>query len=55
VCATARDILGDDRFRLDFHVARRGTDMEVLTPTRAPAAFQSLIVGRDVTGLLAFN
>jgi alkylation response protein AidB-like acyl-CoA dehydrogenase len=55
VCATARDILGGNGLLLDFHVARHVTDMEIVDTYEGTDSIQSLIVGRDVTGLSAFS
>jgi glutaryl-CoA dehydrogenase len=55
VCATARDILGGNGLLLDFHVARHVTDMEIVDTYEGTDSIQSLIVGRDVTGVSAFS
>jgi glutaryl-CoA dehydrogenase len=54
VCAAARDILGGNGLLLDYHVARHMTDMEVVDTYEGTDTIQSLIVGRDVTGISAF-
>jgi glutaryl-CoA dehydrogenase len=54
VCLDARDILGGNGLLLDFHVARHMTDMEVVHTYEGTDSIQSLIVGRDVTGISAF-
>ena len=38
----------------DYHVARHMTDMEVVDTYEGTDTIQSLIVGRDVTGISAF-
>lgn len=54
VCRMARDILGGNGIVLDFHVIRHLCDMEALVTYEGTAEIQSLIVGRDVTGMGAF-
>ena len=54
VCLDARDILGGNGLLLDYHVARHMTDMEVVHTYEGTDSIQSLIVGRDVTGISAF-
>jgi glutaryl-CoA dehydrogenase len=54
VCLEARDILGGNGLLLDFHVARHMTDMEVVHTYEGTDSIQSVIVGRDVTGISAF-
>ena len=55
VCLDARDILGGNGLLLDHHVARHLTDMEVVHTYEGTDSIQSLIVGRDVTGISAFG
>ena len=55
ICSEARDILGGNGLLLDFHVARHLTDMEVVHTYEGTDSIQSLIVGRDVTGISAFG
>lgn len=55
ICAEARDILGGNGLLLDFHVARHMTDMEVVHTYEGTDSIQSLIIGRDVTGISAFG
>lgn len=55
VCAEARDILGGNGLLLENHVARHLTDMEVVSTYEGTDTIQSLIVGRDVTGISAFS
>src|SRR6516162_7740795 len=54
VCRIARDVLGGNGITLDFHVIRHMCDMESLVTYEGTAEIQSLIVGRDITGLSAF-
>lgn len=55
ICAEARDILGGNGLLLDFHVARHMTDMEVVHTYEGTDSIQSLIIGRDITGIPAFD
>jgi len=55
VCRLARDILGGNGITLEFHVMRHLCDMEALVTYEGTAEIQSLIVGREVTGLGAFT
>jgi glutaryl-CoA dehydrogenase len=55
VCAEARDILGGNGLLLDYHVARHMTDVEIVATYEGTDSIQSLIVGRDVTGVSAFT
>jgi glutaryl-CoA dehydrogenase len=55
VCLDARDILGGNGLLLDHHVARHLTDMEVVHTYEGTDTIQSLIVGRDITGIPAFT
>lgn len=54
ICRKARDILGGNGILLDFHVMRHLCDMESLVTYEGTVEIQSLIVGRDITGLSAF-
>ncbi|MGF1473249.1 MAG: acyl-CoA dehydrogenase family protein [Rubrobacteraceae bacterium] len=54
VCADARDIMGGNGVLLEYHVARHLTDMEIVYTYEGTDTMQSLIVGRDVTGISAF-
>jgi glutaryl-CoA dehydrogenase len=54
VCAEARDILGGNGLLLEYHVARHLTDMEVVHTYEGTDSIQSLILGREITGLSAF-
>jgi glutaryl-CoA dehydrogenase len=55
VCSEARDILGGNGLLLDYHVARHLTDLEIVDTYEGTDSIQSLIVGRDVTGISAFT
>jgi glutaryl-CoA dehydrogenase len=55
VCRMARDILGGNGILLDFHVMRHMCDMEALVTYEGTAQIQTLLVGRDITGLGAFT
>jgi glutaryl-CoA dehydrogenase len=55
VCRMARDILGGNGILLDFHVMRHMCDMEALLTYEGTAEIQTLLVGRDITGLGAFT
>jgi glutaryl-CoA dehydrogenase len=54
ICLDARDILGGNGILLEYHVARHATDMEAVYTYEGTDTVQSLIVGRDVTGINAF-
>jgi glutaryl-CoA dehydrogenase len=55
VCSEARDILGGNGLLLEHHVARHLTDLEVVDTYEGTDTIQSLIVGRDLTGVSAFS
>lgn len=54
ICSEARDILGGNGLLLENHVARHMTDMEVVHTYEGTDSIQSLIIGRDITGISAF-
>jgi glutaryl-CoA dehydrogenase len=54
VCAMARDILGGNGILLDYHVARHHADVEAVYTYEGTDSIQSLIVGREITGIAAF-
>ena len=54
VIATARDLLGGNGILLDFHVMRHMADIESLHTYEGTETIQTLIVGRDITGVGAF-
>jgi glutaryl-CoA dehydrogenase len=49
----ARDILGGNGILLDNHVARHHADMEAIFTFEGTDSIQSLIVGRELTGIAA--
>jgi glutaryl-CoA dehydrogenase len=55
VVAQARDLLGGNGILLDFHVIRHMADMEALHTYEGTETIQTLIVGRDITGIGAFT
>jgi glutaryl-CoA dehydrogenase len=54
VVADARDMLGGNGILLATHVIRHMADLEALHTFEGTATIQSLIVGRDITGVGAF-
>jgi glutaryl-CoA dehydrogenase len=55
VLAEARDLLGGNGILLDFHVMRHMADIEAVHTFEGTETMQTLIVGRDVTGIGAFR
>jgi glutaryl-CoA dehydrogenase len=55
VIADARDLLGGNGILLDYHVMRHMTDIEAIYTYEGTEHIQSLIVGRDITGVGAFT
>jgi glutaryl-CoA dehydrogenase len=55
VIAEARDMLGGNGILLDFHVMRHMADIEAIHTFEGTETIQSLIVGRDITGVGAFT
>jgi glutaryl-CoA dehydrogenase len=55
VVADARDLLGGNGILLDFHVMRHMADIEALHTYEGTETIQTLIVGRDITGVGAFT
>ncbi|MEW1819269.1 acyl-CoA dehydrogenase family protein [Arthrobacter sp. NPDC080031] len=55
ICNEARDMLGGNGLLLENHVARHMTDMEVVSTYEGTDSIQALLVGRDITGISAFN
>ena len=55
VCSEARDILGGNGLLLENHVARHLTDMEVVYTYEGTDTVQSLLIGREITGISAFR
>jgi glutaryl-CoA dehydrogenase len=54
VIAEARDLLGGNGILLENHVIRHMSDIEVLHTYEGTETMQTLIVGRDITGVGAF-
>jgi glutaryl-CoA dehydrogenase len=54
IVAEARDLLGGNGILLDFHVMRHMADMEALHTYEGTETIQTLIVGKDITGVGAF-
>jgi glutaryl-CoA dehydrogenase len=55
VIAEARDLLGGSGILLDLHVVRHMADMEAIHTYEGTETIQTLIVGRDITGVGAFG
>ena len=54
VIAEARDLLGGNGLLLDYHVIRHMADIEAIHTYEGTETIQTLIVGRDITGIGAF-
>lgn len=54
VIAEARDLLGGNGILLENHVIRHMSDIEILHTYEGTETMQTLIVGRDITGVGAF-
>ncbi len=54
VIAEARDLLGGNGILLENHVIRHQSDIEILHTYEGTETMQTLIVGRDITGVSAF-
>ena len=54
LCRDARDLLGGNGLLIENHVARHLTDMEVVHTYEGTDFIQSLIIGREITGISAF-
>jgi glutaryl-CoA dehydrogenase len=54
VIAEARDLLGGNGILLDFHVMRHMADIESIHTYEGTETIQTLIVGKDITGVGAF-
>ncbi|TMM42445.1 MAG: acyl-CoA dehydrogenase [Actinobacteria bacterium] len=50
----ARDLLGGNGILLDFHVIRHMADIEAIHTYEGTETIQTLLVGRDITGVGAF-
>src|SRR4029450_5510967 len=55
VILEARDLLGGNGILLDFHVIRHMADIEAIHTYEGTETIQTLIVGRDITGVGAFT
>lgn len=55
VCAMARDILGGNGLLLENHVIRHMADIEAIHTYEGTETVQTLIVGRDISGIGAFT
>jgi glutaryl-CoA dehydrogenase len=54
ILSTARDMLGGNGILLEHHVARHWADIEAIHTFEGTETMQTLIVGKDVTGIGAF-
>ena len=54
VIAQARDLLGGNGILLENHVIRHLADIEAIHTFEGTETIQTLIVGRDITGVGAF-
>ena len=54
VIAEARNLLGGNGLLLDYHVIRHMSDIEAIYTYEGTEAIQTLLVGRDITGVGAF-
>jgi glutaryl-CoA dehydrogenase len=54
VITEARNLLGGNGILLDYHVIRHMGDMEAIYTYEGTETMQTLIVGRDITGVGAF-
>ncbi|HVL82750.1 MAG TPA: acyl-CoA dehydrogenase family protein [Pseudonocardia sp.] len=55
ILAEARDLLGGNGILLENHVARHWADIESIHTFEGTETIQTLIVGRDITGIGAFT
>ena len=55
ICAEARDVLGGNGILLENHVIRHMADIEAIHTYEGTETMQTLIVGRDITGVSAFT
>ncbi len=55
VVSAARDLLGGNGILLEYHVARHFLDVEVVSTVEGTDFIQSLVVGREITGISAFS
>ena len=54
IAADARDMLGGNGILLDYQVIRHMVDLEAIHTFEGTETMQTLIVGRDITGIGAF-
>jgi glutaryl-CoA dehydrogenase len=54
VVAEAREMLGGNGILLEYHIARHFADIEAVFTYEGTDTMQSLIVGRDITGVQSF-
>jgi glutaryl-CoA dehydrogenase len=55
ILAEARDLLGGNGILLEHHVVRHWADIESIHTFEGTETMQTLIVGRDITGIAAFT
>jgi glutaryl-CoA dehydrogenase len=55
ICSEARDTLGGNGVLIEHHVARHLTDMEIVATYEGTDSIQSLMLGRELTGISAFT
>ncbi|MBP3037434.1 acyl-CoA dehydrogenase family protein [Arthrobacter sp. zg-ZUI100] len=55
ICSEARDMLGGNGLLLEYDVARHMTDMEVVYTYEGTDSIQSLLIGREITGINALK
>ena len=55
IVAEARDMLGGNGILLDYHVMRHMVDIEAIYTYEGTEHIQTLLVGRDITGVGAFS
>lgn len=55
ICSEARDMLAGNGVLLERHIARHLTDMDIVSTYEGTDSVQSLLVGRDITGISAFK
>jgi glutaryl-CoA dehydrogenase len=55
IIAEARDLLGGNGILLENHVIRHMNDIEAIHTFEGTETMQTLIVGRDITGISAFT
>ena len=55
ICLDARDLMGGNGILYDYHVARHWADMEAVYTYDGTDSINSLIVGREITGIRAFS